>query len=150
MSELISEELFDQFRSSDWPRQFSGMAQAACTKGVSIDELGSFPAYESGLIIAPKEELQMLEDMGIVEDHLSHRSPITPSMVKDMPVGIFISDFISESQDWIPRFSELGKQVIMACENLYTPEEHAAASEAAKPELERLIAEARAELGIEE
>jgi hypothetical protein len=123
MSELITEELFDQFRSSDWPRQFSGMARTAKAEGVELDSLESFPTYETGLIIAPKEELQILEDIGIAEDRLFHRNP---------------------------RFSEFGKQVIMACENLYTLEEHEAASEAARLKLERLIAEARTELDIED
>jgi len=140
MSELISEELFDKFRSSSWPRQFSGMAQAASAESVAIDELASFPTRESDLIIVPKQEQQMLEDMGIVEDRLSDKGFVTPSMVKD--------GFHGDPNTYMPHFSEFGKQVIMACEDLHTPEDHADAAESAQPELERLITETNAQLGI--
>lgn len=141
MSELTSVELFNQFRSSNWPQQFSAMAQSASSEGVAVDELGSFPAYESSLIIAPEEDRQMLEAMGIIEDNLFQKGVVTPSMVKD--------GFSGDPNAYVPHFSEFGKQVIMTYENLLTPEEHSAANEAAQLELERLLAEAEAELGVQ-
>lgn len=134
MSEFISEELFDHFRNSNWPEQFSAMAQAARTEGVDVDQLSSFTAYETGLIIAPSEDKKILTDMGIVEDCLFHRNPITPGMIKD--------GFFGDPNEYIPRFSEFGKQVIMACEKLFTAQEHADASVDAQSELERIITEA--------
>ena len=145
MSELISEELFDQFRGSDWRRQFSSVAQSAKAEGFSVDELESFPVfpvYEIGLIVTPNEEKQMLKEMGIIEDCLYQKGFITPGMVKDGLTG--------DPNRYVPRYTEFGKKVIMACENLFTPEEHIAANEAARLELDRRLAEARAELGIQE
>jgi hypothetical protein len=148
MSELISEHLFDEFRSSRWPKEFSAMAQAASTDGKAFDELDSYIVDEVGLFITPREELRILEAMGIIEYRILHKTDITPGMVKNMPVGILFSDFISQSQDWVPRFSEFGKQVVTACENLYSYEDHHADDEAAKARLEQLIAAGNAELGL--
>lgn len=141
MSELVSKELFNQFQDSSWPEQFSAMAQTASGEDVTVDELEFFTNHEVGLILVPKEEQQMLEDMGIIEYRLAQWGYVTPSMVQD--------GFRGDPNTYRPHYSELGKQVIMACENLYTPEEHAAAAESARPELDLLVAELNSEFGKE-
>jgi hypothetical protein len=136
MSERISEELFDRFRDSHWPAFFSAKALAARTEGATTVEPESLRAYEAHLLLIPKEdeERQMLEDMGIIEDEIVEPGRWgRPSERQD---GIY--EILAKYRS---RFSEFGREVIMACENLYTPEEHASANEAAKPELERLEAE---------
>jgi hypothetical protein len=120
----ISEELFDRFRSSSWPNMFGHIAHAAHEKGKPIDH-DVLKVPEIGLIIAPREKVKILREVGIVEETFARRT-------SDIPT---------------PHFTEFGKQVIAACEGLFTPEEYAAQNEAARPELELQLAEAKAELG---
>lgn len=142
MSELVSRELFERFQDSSWPRQFSAMAQKASGEGVAVDELQSFGTWETGLITAPKKDEEMLKDMGIIEQRLAHKGFVTPSMAQD--------GFRGDPNTYSPRFSDFGKQVIMACENLFTTEELTTANEAAESRLELLIAEAKAKFAITE
>jgi len=144
MSKEISKELFNEFSNSEWPREFSRMAQAARHEGVTLDNLTAFPAYETTLIVAPKEEQEMLEEMGIIEDEVLVADVGTPTVQRNYIPRHNLSPHV-----WTPRYTQFGKQVIMACENLFTPEDHAAADQAAQPELERLLAEGNAEFGVE-
>lgn len=139
MPERISEELFDQFRGSTWPRQFSELAQTAHSQGVSLDELRVFSTYEVGLTIMPPEDKEMLDAMGITEPRLWREVFLTPDMRQD--------GFRGDPNEYVTRYSEFGKQVIMACENLFTPKEHDAANEEARPILEKRLAEICAILG---
>jgi hypothetical protein len=136
----ISEELFDQFRSSVWPTMFSAMAQQADSEGVAVRDLNAFNAYESGLTIAPREEQQMLSSIGIMT-------------VWDKEIGtgrrtVFGRYIPPRYTRFAPHITEFGLEVIAACENLVTPEEHEAANEAARPALERAIAETKAQFGL--
>jgi hypothetical protein len=112
---------------------FSAMAQDGREEDVAVKDLKAFSVHEIGLIIAPREDQQMLQNMGILalfsEERGARRRtlfgrPIEPRLTRLNPY-----------------FTEFGIEVIAACEDLFTPEEHEAANEAAKPELERLRAE---------
>jgi hypothetical protein len=120
----ISEELFDRFRSSQWPVMFGHMANHSRQQGKPLED--TLGIHETVLIIAPHKDFIMLRDMGIVEATFRRKWDALPT----------------------PSYTAFGKQVIAACEGLYTPEEYAAQNEAAKPKLEQQLSEARAGLGM--
>jgi hypothetical protein len=143
MPELISEETFDNFLSSDWPMEFSSMAQKASAQGVAIDKLGSFGVYQTNLILVRKDEQQMLKDMGITEDELlvkrqraSWRTIFSKRRAEDS-----ISPNVC-----VPRYTQFGKELIAMCEDLYTPEEHAEANAEARANIPAIRAEIEAML----
>lgn len=141
MSELISQELFDEFRSSDWPALFSGLAQKASRKDVEPDQIKSYGALEYHLNIAASGlERTMLLEMELVESYREGNVMATPSMVQDGLIG--------KPGDERFRFTDFGKEVIMACENLFTPEEHEAANKGKEAELAEIIKAGDAEFGV--
>ena len=140
MSEQISRELFDEFITSDWPMSFSALAQKASRKNVEPDQIRSYKALEFHVYMASGLERTMLEEMGIVENFPTDRARVTPGMLKD---GV-----LEAPQNLQPKFSEFGREVIMACENLFTPEEHEAADVGKEAELAEIIKAGDAEFDV--
>lgn len=139
MSEKVSKEAFDTFCSSIYPKWFCDLAQKANEKG-GLDNIKSFSTMEHTLRTAPMETRSMLEEMGIVENFPDDRIVVTPKMLAD---GV-----LEDPRNLIPKISDAGREVIMLCDNLYTPEELREANPAAQQELDDLIAAGDAEFGV--
>src|SRR5579871_5738796 len=105
MSETVTspvpEEVFDEFRASRWPEMFGGTAHHSRVMGTPLDR--GIEAFEISLILAPDKERNVLEAMGIVEDPYS-----------GSPMG----------ETYFRRFTAFGRQVVAACEGLYTDEDY--------------------------
>ncbi|HEX4774636.1 MAG TPA: hypothetical protein VH234_03910 [Candidatus Saccharimonadales bacterium] len=88
---LVSEETFDTFIASKWPRLLGGLANQV-RKGASEEE--GFRLLWGALELAPAEEKNMMHELGVIEwDPRFNPNHYPPTL----------------------HITELGKQVVSAC-----------------------------------
>ncbi len=108
----ISEELFDEFRSSKWPELFGGTAYHSRTNDTPFR--GGLEGIEACIAISPMEVRNMLEEVGAIRQDPQSEHP----------------DYCNF---W---FHRVGRQLVRVCEGLYTPEEYEQSEEEARAFLE--------------
>lgn len=132
MSEPVSQEVFEQFQSSNWPFLFGSSMRHSDSRGNSVNQAAK--TFRLAFLVSPREDRAMLEEMGIIEQHTVRSR--TKKVGTDR-LEIEIND---------AHMTNLGKEVMLACNGLFSEEEYDVANEVARVKLQALHAEYEADI----